>query len=74
MTEADIFGVQNPETDELGFVSVMGMLGERVTAGSELLFQLLQPLAESLRFKLEHSQVLPNLHPVKEYLLQTVYE
>ena len=28
MTEADVFGVQNPETDELGFVSVMGMLGE----------------------------------------------
>ena len=28
MTEEDIFGVQNPETDELGFVSVMGMLGE----------------------------------------------
>jgi hypothetical protein len=24
MTEADVFGVQNPETDELGFVSVMG--------------------------------------------------
>jgi hypothetical protein len=28
MEEIDIFGVQNPETDELGFVSVMGMLGE----------------------------------------------
>ena len=28
MTEADAFGVQNPETDEPGFVSVMGMLGE----------------------------------------------
>lgn len=28
MTEADIFGVQDPETDDLGFVSVMGMLGE----------------------------------------------
>jgi hypothetical protein len=28
MTEADVFGVQNPETGELGFVSVMGMLGE----------------------------------------------
>jgi len=26
--ETDIFGVQNPETDELGFVSVMGMAGE----------------------------------------------
>ncbi len=28
MTETDIFGVQNPETEEIGFVSVMGMLGE----------------------------------------------
>jgi hypothetical protein len=28
MTETDVFAVQNPETDELGFVSVMGMLGE----------------------------------------------
>jgi hypothetical protein len=28
MTETDIFGVRDPETDELGFVSVMGMLGE----------------------------------------------
>jgi hypothetical protein len=28
MTEKDIFGVQNRETDELGFVSVMGMMGE----------------------------------------------
>lgn len=28
MKETDIFGVQNPETDELGFISVMGMAGE----------------------------------------------
>lgn len=28
MDETDIFGVQNPDTDELGFVSVMGMAGE----------------------------------------------
>ena len=28
MEEIDVFGVQNPETDGLGFVSVMGMLGE----------------------------------------------
>jgi hypothetical protein len=28
MTETDVFGVRNPEADELGFVSVMGMLGE----------------------------------------------
>jgi len=28
MSEHDIFGVQNPETKELGFVSIMGALGE----------------------------------------------
>ena len=28
MTEADIFSVQSPETGDLGFVSVLGMLGE----------------------------------------------
>jgi hypothetical protein len=30
MTETDIFGVQDPETDEIGFVSIMGMLGEHL--------------------------------------------
>lgn len=30
MEETDIFGVQNPETGELGFVSVMGSLGEHL--------------------------------------------
>jgi hypothetical protein len=28
MTETDVFGVQDPETQEIGFVSVMGALGE----------------------------------------------
>lgn len=28
MEEADVFGVQNPETQQLGFVSIMGLLGE----------------------------------------------
>lgn len=28
MTETDLFGVQNPEGDEIGFVSIMGMLRE----------------------------------------------
>ncbi len=30
MMEDDLFGVQNPETGELGFVSVMGALGEHL--------------------------------------------
>ena len=30
MHESDLFGVQNPETEEIGFVSVMGELGEHV--------------------------------------------
>jgi hypothetical protein len=30
MTETDIFGVQDPETEEIGFVSIMGMLGEHL--------------------------------------------
>ena len=42
MTETDVFGVQNPETDELGFVTVMGLLGEHyavaVYLGSEGLY------------------------------------
>jgi hypothetical protein len=28
MTEADVFGVKDPPSGEIGFVSVMGMLGE----------------------------------------------
>lgn len=30
MDEVNVFGVQNPENDELGFVSVMGQLGEHL--------------------------------------------
>ena len=28
MNEADVFGVQDPETRDIGFISVMGALGE----------------------------------------------
>ncbi len=45
MMEDDLFGVQNPETDELGFVSVMGSLGEHysvaVYLGPEALYDFL---------------------------------
>jgi hypothetical protein len=30
MDEVDVFGVQDPETDEIGFVSIMGALGEHL--------------------------------------------
>ncbi len=43
MTETDVFGVEHPETGDLGFVSVMGMLGEHhavtVYLGPEALAQ-----------------------------------
>jgi len=28
MMESDVFGIQNPETEEIGYVSIMGMLGK----------------------------------------------
>lgn len=31
MSETNVFGVENPETGELGFVSVMGALGEHIS-------------------------------------------
>jgi hypothetical protein len=52
----------------------VGSVPRKVTAGSELLFELLHPLAEALNFELELSPVLPTLHPVKEFLLQTIYD
>jgi hypothetical protein len=33
MDESQIFGVENPESGEIGFVSVMGMLGEHLAVG-----------------------------------------
>src|SRR5690606_28813463 len=33
MEEDDLFGVQDPETGELGFVSIMGMAGEHYAVG-----------------------------------------
>jgi hypothetical protein len=56
MGEADIFGVQDPETGEIGFVSIMGALGEHlalaVYLGPEALYRFwrLQEL-EGLAFE-----------------------
>jgi hypothetical protein len=33
MEETDVFGVQDPETQELGFVSIMGLLGQHLALG-----------------------------------------
>ncbi|MGI8467167.1 MAG: DUF7309 domain-containing protein [Pyrinomonadaceae bacterium] len=33
MDETEIFGVENPDTKEIGFVSAMGMLGEHLSVG-----------------------------------------
>ncbi len=33
MDETEIFGVENPDTKEIGFVSPMGMLGEHLSVG-----------------------------------------
>jgi hypothetical protein len=55
MTEADVFSVQDPETGELGFVSVMGLLGEHYAIshylGSEGLYAIwnLQDVGPSVR-------------------------
>lgn len=52
MEEIDIFGVQHPETEEIGFVSIMGMAGEHfgisVYLGAEGLFGF-----EDFQFELE---------------------
>ena len=53
MTETDIFGIQDPETGEIGFVSIMGMLGEHFAAavylGAEGLYSFwgFQQIADS---------------------------
>lgn len=33
LEESEFFGVKNPETEEIGFVSVMGLLGEHLSIG-----------------------------------------
>jgi hypothetical protein len=48
----------------------LGLRPEQLTVDSELLFGLLQPLAESSRFELERSPFLPALHEAREALLE----
>ena len=59
MDESDVFGVQNPETGELGFVSVMGMAGEHfaiaVYLGAAGLYGILDFVSEGA---LTHPQQL----------------
>jgi hypothetical protein len=45
---------------------------EKVTAGSELLYGLLQPLAESFDFELVYSDTLLILDQVREFMLQSI--
>lgn len=33
MDEEDIFGIRHPDSGEMGFISVMGALGERTAVG-----------------------------------------
>jgi hypothetical protein len=54
-----------------GQLAGLGLRPEQVTVGSELLFGLLQPLAESLRFELKRSHYLPELDEAKAALFET---
>jgi hypothetical protein len=51
-------------------LSGLGLRPEQITVGSELLFGLLRPLAESSRFELERSPFLPALHEAREALFE----
>ena len=47
----------------------LGLMPEWVKVSSELLFELLQPLAQVSRFELELAPFLPALHEAREALL-----
>lgn len=61
MKETNIFGVQNPENGELGFVSVMGMAGEHFAVA---LYQGIEALNKFWMFNFygEHMDPLALLH------------
>ncbi len=48
----------------------LGLRPEQLTVDSELLYELLQPLAEASRFELELAPFLPALHEAREALLE----
>jgi hypothetical protein len=48
----------------------LGLRPEQLTVDSELLFGLLQPLAEASRFELALAPFLPALHEAREALLE----
>jgi hypothetical protein len=47
---------------------------EKISVDSELLFELLEPLASEAAFGLELSLALPGLEPARENLLRTFGE
>jgi len=65
MTEDIVFGVQSPETEQLGFVSVMGMLGEHfaiaVYLGAKGLYGFWAVEAEAEGDSPEHILEIPQL-------------
>jgi hypothetical protein len=56
MTEADVFGVKDPQTGETGFVSVMGMLGEHYAVA-------LYPNPRALYGLLALEEARPDINP-----------
>ncbi len=53
-------------------LAALGLRPERLTVGSELLFGLLQPLAQSSRFELELAPYLPALCEAREALFEAI--
>jgi hypothetical protein len=60
MEESDVFGVQDPDSGEIGFVSIMGLLGEHVCVGVYLgvnalhQFWTLTNIPEDIGYKLSY--------------------
>jgi hypothetical protein len=65
MEETDVFGVKNPDSDEMGFVSVMGLLGEHFAValymGAEGLYGFWDLQDSDTHPALEHLIEIPQL-------------